>query len=53
LIVEVHTAPEEVHSDGAQAITPDAFAQIRADAAAIAALDERELVVSSAASARR
>lgn len=57
LIVEVHTAPEEVHSDGAQAITPEVFALVRADAAAIAALDKRQLVVStrsgSAPAARR
>lgn len=44
LIVEVHTALEEVHSDGAQAITPDVFGQIRADATVIAALDKRQLV---------
>lgn len=44
LIIEVHTAPEEVHSDGAQAISPDVFGQVRADAIAIAALDKRQLV---------
>jgi 3-deoxy-7-phosphoheptulonate synthase len=47
LIVEVHTAPEEVHSDGAQAISPEAFGQIRADAVAIAELDRRRVVLPS------
>ncbi len=45
LIIEVHTDPSEVHSDGAQAISPDVFAAIAADAAAIAALDRRKLVL--------
>jgi 3-deoxy-7-phosphoheptulonate synthase len=45
LIVEVHTDPSEVHSDGAQAISPEEFAAIAADAAAIAALDRKKLIV--------
>ncbi len=53
LIVEVHTAPDEVHSDGAQAISPDVFGQIRADAIAIAALDEQTVVQPSRATTRR
>lgn len=53
LIVEVHTAPEEVHSDGAQAITPEVFAQIRADAIAIAALDKRQLITAAPLRAQR
>ena len=44
LIIEVHTDPSEVHSDGAQAISPDVFSLIRADVAALAALDKRTLV---------
>ena len=45
LIVEVHTDPSEVHSDGAQAITPAVFESIVADAVVLAALDQRQLVV--------
>ena len=44
LIVEVHTAVSEVHSDGAQAVTPEVFGLIADDAEAIAALDQRRLV---------
>ena len=44
LILEVHTDVSEVHSDGAQAITPEAFGDIARDTAAIAALDGRRLV---------
>ena len=53
LIVEVHTALEEVHSDGAQAITPEVFGQIRADAIALAARDKRTVVLPTRAAARR
>jgi len=53
LIVEVHTATEEVHSDGAQAISPEVFGQIRADAAVLAGLDGRELVLPRPSAARR
>ena len=53
LIVEVHTAPDEVHSDGAQAISPEVFGQIRADAIAIAALDKKTVVQPSRATTRR
>jgi len=52
LIVEVHTAPEEARSDAAQAISPREFAAIAEDAAAIAALDRRRLVVSHPSEAR-
>jgi 3-deoxy-7-phosphoheptulonate synthase len=45
LIIEVHTEPSEVHSDGAQAVSPDVFAAIARDVAVIAALDGRRLVL--------
>ncbi len=44
LLVEVHSHPEEVHSDGAQAISLQAFERIATDIAALAALDGRRLV---------
>jgi 3-deoxy-7-phosphoheptulonate synthase len=44
LIVEVHSTPAEASSDGAQAIAPEAFAQVAEDARALAALDGRRLV---------
>lgn len=53
LIVEVHPHPETTHSDGEQAIDPEAFRQIAADARAIAALDGREVVAPRAQGARR
>jgi 3-deoxy-7-phosphoheptulonate synthase len=43
LIVEVHPDPSEVHSDGSQAVLPETFAQITADALHLAALDERKV----------
>lgn len=45
LILEVHTDVSEVHSDGAQAITPELFAEIARDVQQIAALDGRRLVL--------
>jgi 3-deoxy-7-phosphoheptulonate synthase len=44
LIIEVHTETSEARSDGAQAISAEAFALIAKDAAAIAALDRRTVV---------
>jgi 3-deoxy-7-phosphoheptulonate synthase len=44
LIIEVHTETSEARSDGAQAISAEAFALITKDAAAIAALDRRTVV---------
>ncbi len=41
LIVEVHPAPHEVHSDGAQALSPAAFADLAREAEQLAALDGR------------
>ena len=43
LIVEVHTATSEARSDGAQAISAEAFAAIAKDVAAICAIDRRTL----------
>jgi 3-deoxy-7-phosphoheptulonate synthase len=48
LVVEVHTAPAEVHSDGRQAIDLAALRRVVADARAIAALDGRHVVVPDA-----
>jgi len=45
LMVEVHSSPGEAHSDGEQAISPAEFALVASDAAALAALDGRRLVV--------
>jgi 3-deoxy-7-phosphoheptulonate synthase len=45
LIVEVHTEPAEARSDGVQAVSAEVFAAIAKDAAAIAALDRRTLVL--------
>jgi 3-deoxy-7-phosphoheptulonate synthase len=45
LIVEVHPDPSEVHSDGSQAILPSAFGAIVDDAVAIAALDNRRVIL--------
>lgn len=45
LIVEVHTDPSEAHSDATQAVSPEVFGSIAADAAAIAALDRRRVVL--------
>jgi 3-deoxy-7-phosphoheptulonate synthase len=46
LLIEVHPAPGEVHSDGTQAVGPDAFARIVADVQALCAIDGRTLVTS-------
>jgi len=46
LLIEVHPAPGEVHSDGAQAVGLDAFARIVADVRALCAIDGRTLVTS-------
>ena len=43
LLVEVHPSPGEVRSDGAQALSPAAFAALAADARALLALDGRRL----------
>jgi len=43
LMLEVHIDVSEVHSDGAQAITPEVFGAIAQDADHIAALDGRQL----------
>ena len=45
LIVEVHPAPNEARSDGAQALSPADFAELAQAAAALAKLDGRRLVV--------
>jgi 3-deoxy-7-phosphoheptulonate synthase len=47
LIVEVHPDPSEVHSDGAQAIALETFAQIVSDVRDLVALDGRRLVTPS------
>ncbi len=44
LLIEVHTAPLEARSDGAQAISPAVFAEIARSAAAWARLEGRRLV---------
>ncbi len=44
LIVEVHTCPSEVHSDGNQAISPAEFERLANDARVLVALDGRRLV---------
>jgi 3-deoxy-7-phosphoheptulonate synthase len=44
LLVEVHPAPEEAHSDGSQAVPIDCFARIADDVRALAALDGRRLI---------
>ncbi|MEM6672138.1 MAG: 3-deoxy-7-phosphoheptulonate synthase [Planctomycetota bacterium] len=44
LMIEVHTAPEEVHSDGGQAIGLDEFSALVGDAEALCALDGRTLL---------
>lgn len=46
LLIEVHPAPGEVHSDGAQAVDLDTFAGIVVDARALCALDGRTLLSS-------
>ncbi len=45
LVVEVHTAPEEAHSDGRQAIDLATLRRVVDDARALAALDGRHLEV--------
>ncbi|MEO0660558.1 MAG: 3-deoxy-7-phosphoheptulonate synthase [Planctomycetota bacterium] len=44
LLIEVHPAPAEVHSDGRQAIGLDEFERLVADADALCALDGRTLL---------
>jgi 3-deoxy-7-phosphoheptulonate synthase len=44
LIVEVHSHPEEAHSDGAQAISIAELGRVAEDTRALAALDGRRLV---------
>ena len=44
LLIEVHPHPEEVHSDGAQAVSMQSFERIAADISTLAALDGRRLV---------
>ena len=44
LMLEVHPAPEEVHSDGQQAIGLDEFGGLVDDAAALCSLDGRTLI---------
>ncbi len=43
LVIEVHPAPSEVHSDGAQAITPATFAEIAKAAQVLARIEGRRL----------
>lgn len=45
LIVEVHPAPDEAHSDGAQAISAEEFSRIVDDARILAGLDGRRLIL--------
>ena len=45
LIVEVHPAPDEAHSDGAQAISVEEFARIGEDARILASMDDRRLIL--------
>jgi 3-deoxy-7-phosphoheptulonate synthase len=51
LLVEVHPHPEEVHSDGAQAVSLPSFERIVDDIETLAALDGRRLVRSGLPSA--
>lgn len=46
LIVEVHPCPSEVHSDGEQALSLEAFRELADDARALCALDGRRLATS-------
>jgi len=46
LIIEVHPAPEEAQSDGAQAISAEEFSRITDDARILAGLDGRRLALS-------
>ncbi|MEM7711345.1 MAG: 3-deoxy-7-phosphoheptulonate synthase [Pseudomonadota bacterium] len=48
LIVEVHPAPEEAHSDADQAISPEELSRITRDARILAGLDNRRLVLPDA-----
>jgi 3-deoxy-7-phosphoheptulonate synthase len=52
VMCEVHSAPHEAHSDGSQAIDPEGFSAIAADARALAALDGRALVEPGRAATR-
>lgn len=47
LMIEVHPAPEEVHSDGSQALGLDAFEGLVSDARALCALDGRTLIAAA------
>jgi len=51
LLVEVHTDAHEARSDGAQAVSPEVFAAIAADARVLAGLDGRRLVLPQASDA--
>ncbi len=51
LLIEVHSAPAEALSDGAQAVSPEEFAQIAQDAAGLCALFGRQLAGGLAARA--
>ena len=53
VICEVHTHPEESHSDGAQAIDLAEFERLVRDAAVIAGLDGRTLITGSLARSAR
>lgn len=50
LIIEVHPAPDEAHSDGAQAISAEELSRIADDARILAGLDERRLVLAGSLS---
>jgi 3-deoxy-7-phosphoheptulonate synthase len=52
LMIEVHVAVSEAHSDASQAISPEAFGQIARDVAQLAALDQRRLLLPSLSGAR-
>ncbi|MEM9379730.1 MAG: 3-deoxy-7-phosphoheptulonate synthase [Planctomycetota bacterium] len=52
LMIEVHPAPAEVHSDGRQALGLDEFGALVRDAHALCALDGRRLVSADDASPR-
>jgi len=52
LVIEVHTAPEEAHSDGRQALDLAALRRVVDDARALALLDGRKLAVLDSAAPR-
>jgi 3-deoxy-7-phosphoheptulonate synthase len=45
LIIEVHPRPTSVHSDGAQAVSPEVFGRIAADVRELVALDRKTLAL--------